>query len=90
MKRDRSWNRHQKKLEEAAISILRKAAKPLDIRELTTLIIKNGLYEPRGRTPEKSLYSIIWTANRRRLENGRPPLFIKHRDSSKGIVRYTL
>lgn len=69
--------------------VLNKARKPLTIKELSQRILEEGLFQPSGRTPERSLYAIILRANRRVQREGQPQKFLSHKTPT-GRVHYTL
>jgi hypothetical protein len=48
------------------------------------------LIVPEGKTPSRSLYSIIYRSNRKRVQNGEMMLFLEHRKDGERVVRYSL
>ena len=83
-------NRRPKKMVQAAIEVLSESREPLDIREITDRILKTKRYRPKGKTPDRSLYSIILRENQRSAETGEDPLFLKHPPKAGRTVRYSL
>jgi hypothetical protein len=51
-------------------------------------MVDRGLVEVRGKTPEKSLYGLIYRKDKARQERGQQPIFKKIRKGSS--VLYTL
>lgn len=45
---------------QAAVTILRYADRPLTVGELTSVAIANGLIHPRGRTPDRTMSSVLY------------------------------
>jgi len=82
------WDTRVNAFEEAAARVLRRARGPLTVREITERAISTGLITPSGRTPDKSMYSIIRRANERRRKRGLKPRFIKKVDGKR--VAYVL
>ncbi len=70
-----SWNRHISLSENLMVQILADAQQPLTLDEIVENIL---LSEPKafaGRTPKKSLYSVVYRREKRRTERGQPTLF---------------
>ena len=84
----KSWSRHQSDYEKAAIKILEGAGKPLTIREIVERIIARRLVDISGKTPEKTLYALIYKKERLRKSRGQPLLFKKIRKGNS--VFYSL
>jgi len=83
------WDTSVNAFEQAAVHVLRRAKRPLTIRELTERMLSDGLITPHGKTPERSLYSIILRSNRRAKEVGEQPTFRVHQGPGR-TVRYSL
>lgn len=45
---------------EAALTVLRRAGRPLTAREITVAAIKKGLIVPKGRTPEQTMSARLY------------------------------
>jgi len=85
----RWWSPHVNAFELAAIQVLRRSKQPLTVREITERMIEQGLVSPAGKTPERSLYTIILRSNRRAEKAGRRPGFRVHRGLGK-TIKYSL
>lgn len=81
-------NRGTGSFEAAALSVLSKAREPMSISALSQQILKQGLVSVRGKTPERSLYSIILRGEQRREQAGEKRLFRRIQDGRK--VFYTV
>lgn len=71
-----AWNRSISKNEQLMISVLETAGQSLNMSEIVKAIAKKDKSALSGKTPEKSLYSIIYRREKRRKEQGKPPLFL--------------
>lgn len=83
-----SWSRNTSQLEEYMHEILSRAKKPLTLGEISEKIILKHPDAFRGNTPERSLYSIIYRREKRRISAGLKPLLIK--SISDHVARYSL
>ena len=72
----------------AAVRILKDSRKPLTLREMIDRIVERKLVTVRGKTPEKTLYGVIYKKEKARKERGEKPVFKKIRQGSS--VLYTL
>lgn len=83
-----SWTRQTSQLEGYLYEVLAKAKTPLT---LTEIVAKIRLKHPdafTGGTPERSLYSVIYRREGRRLTEGLAPMLLKV--ASDRVVRYSL
>lgn len=62
--------------EQLMIQVLESAMQPLNLAEIVNAINAIDGSSLTGKTPEKSLYSIIYRREKRRKENGQKPIFI--------------
>ncbi|RYH62867.1 MAG: hypothetical protein EON54_08945 [Alcaligenaceae bacterium] len=83
-----NWSRREPAFELAAIQVLRSMKHPLSIREITDVIIEKRLAKVRGKTPEKTLYSIITRGEQTRAIRGETPIFIRVQNGR--TVKYSL
>jgi hypothetical protein len=82
-----TWSRQHGKLEAMMLDILKGAKRPMTIVQIVEVI---QLLEPSvftGKTPHKSLYSIVYRNERRRISIGEKILFKK--SVQNGSVFYT-
>jgi len=84
--RARRWDVRVPAYQNAAVKVLSLASRPLSLRELTDELVSRKLIRPRGKTPEKSLYSMIFRANRRAASQDLPLPFPSKRDESGRVV----
>ncbi|NRB38347.1 MAG: hypothetical protein HRU20_07740 [Pseudomonadales bacterium] len=70
-----SWNRNVSSLEQLMIDVLLEEKEPLTINEIVENIINRSPNSLTGKTPNKSLYSIIYRREKRRIEKGEALLF---------------
>ena len=49
---------------EAAIAVLKAARKPMTAAEITEAALRKGLIQPRGKTPEATMSSALYTHTR--------------------------
>jgi len=74
--------------EELMVNVLNHAKQPLSLDEVVTEIIKISPTTLTGKTPNKSLYSIIYRREKQRKERGHQPLF--HQMKRGGATYYSL
>lgn len=84
--RARRWDPRVPAFEIAAIEVLSSAGRPLSLRELTDEILARELIHPSGKTPEKSLYAVMFRANRRAASRRLPLPFPSKRDENGRVV----
>lgn len=89
MARARTWSPTVNRFEQAAVTILRKARRPLSVREITDKMIELGLAESSGKTPQNTMQNTIRRANKRRKANGETPLFVRKRDGVRLLYSLT-
>ena len=82
------WNRQKSNLEELMVEILKKKKKPLTLVEVVEQISKTSPEAFTGKTPSKSLYSIIYRREKLRIEKGQQPVFLK--DTEQKETLYSL
>lgn len=70
------WNQKSSKNEQLMVSVLESAGEALNMSEIVQAIVGKDRLALSGKTPEKSLYSIIYRREKRRKEQGQPPLFL--------------
>jgi HB1, ASXL, restriction endonuclease HTH domain len=70
-----TWSRRASTYESAAIEVLSRAKQPLPISAISRQIVEQELVEVRGKTPDRSLYSILYRKDRKREQSGQKPLF---------------
>ncbi|NKI73632.1 hypothetical protein Dpoa2040_000845 [Dickeya sp. CFBP 2040] len=70
------WDRNVSRNEQLMLQVLESAVQPLNLREIVNAINAINNTSLAGKTPEKSLYSIIYRREKRRKENGQTPIFI--------------
>lgn len=87
-KKSQSWSRKKIDYEVAAIRVLKDSRKPLSLRDITEQIVNRKLVTVKGKTPEKTLYGVIFKKEKLRKERGEKPVFKKTRSGSS--VLYTL
>ena len=80
--------RNKSNFESAAVKVLKESRKPLTLMEITKRIIDKKLCDTNGKTPDKTLYSIISRREKARIERGENTLFKKSKD--QGFIKYTL
>jgi len=71
-----TWARNTSATEQLMVDALRKAKKPLTLDEIANQILVRHPGVLTGKTPKKSLYSVIYRREKRREERGKPLLFI--------------
>lgn len=71
------WDRRKSNLEELMVEILKKKKKPLTLLEVVDEISKTNPEVFTGKTPSKSLYSIIYRREKLRIEKGSQPMFLQ-------------
>ena len=69
-----NWDRSISTTEQYLVEVLRKSEKELSIHEIIDRIRNINPNILSGKTPHKSLYSIIYKREKQRLERGQPPL----------------
>ncbi len=62
--------------EQLMFQVLESAMQPLNLAEIVNAIKAIDNTSLAGKTPDKSLYSIIYRREKRRKENGQSPMFI--------------
>lgn len=82
------WDCKVSQFENAAIQILLNSPYPLTIKELVEAMISQELITVRGKTPHRSLHSLIQRKDAKRLKKGLTPVFKKIREGK--TVRYFL
>lgn len=75
-------------MESEIISVLEQAGRPLSIKEIADIIVSRKRKEFFGKTPNKTVYSIIYRKNKRKKEQGYEPLFNKAEEDEQ--VKYFL
>lgn len=70
-----TWNRQKSDLEAMMVKVLKKKKKALSLGEVVSAIEKMEPTAFSGKTPTNSLYSIVYRREKRRVENGKQPLF---------------
>lgn len=60
---------------EAAYNILKHHRKPLHVKEIIKIALSEKMIVTKGKTPESTLGSDMYTENNRRREQGRKPRF---------------
>ncbi|EGR1136740.1 hypothetical protein FXE61_07315 [Vibrio cholerae] len=70
------WDRKMSRNEQLMFQVLESAMQPLNLTEIVNAIKAIDNTSLAGKTPDKSLYSIIYRREKRRKENGQPPMFI--------------
>ena len=85
-----TWSRQFSEYEVAAIKVLRQASCPLRISEITKKIVSQKLVTVRGRTPEKSLYSILYRKEQKRAMRGEKLLFKRVKGKGKRNIGLAL
>lgn len=83
-----NWSRQKAHLEELMVSVLEARKIPLSLREITEEISESNPSIFTGITPVNSLYSIIYRREKRRLETGQKPIFI--RTNIRNLTLYSL
>lgn len=68
--RNRSLN------EQLMVEIIEDAGQPLNLKEIADKICEENETSLTGKTPEKSLYSIVYRRENKRKEVGIPPMFV--------------
>lgn len=63
-------------LEELMIYVLKQAEKPLTLREISDQILKLNQKILTGSHPNKSLYSVIYRREKKRVTSGDKPFFL--------------
>tara|TARA_B100000929_G_C15341027_1_gene364148 strand:+ start:275 stop:574 length:300 start_codon:yes stop_codon:yes gene_type:complete len=71
--------------ERLMVDVLRDAAEALTLDEIVEQILDRSPATLGGRTPKKSLYSVIYRKEKRREERGLPVLF---KTSTRGGAKY--
>jgi len=84
----RRWDTRIPGFEIATVSVLRKARNPLSVGEISAILLAEKLIKTTGKTPEKTLYTLIRRSNQRAEKIGRKPIFKKIRQGAR--VRYVL
>lgn len=88
IKRRGASNKKKSPFENAAILILKDSKRPLTMNEIATRMVDRDLVRVRGKTPEKSLYGVIYRREKARRERGEKPVFERVHEGHS--VRYTL
>ncbi len=70
------WDRKMSRNEQLMFQVLESAMQPLNLAEIVNAIKAIDNTSLAGKTPDKSLYSIIYRREKRRKEKGQPPMFI--------------
>ncbi|MRF68118.1 hypothetical protein GIJ48_16715 [Escherichia coli] len=70
------WDRKMSRNEQLMFQVLESAMQPLNLAEIVNAIKAIDNTSLAGKTPDKSLYSIIYRREKRRKENGQSPMFI--------------
>jgi hypothetical protein len=70
-----NWNRHINRLESLMLEVLQASKKPMTLNEIVDVIKSSNPESFNGKTPRKSLYSIIYRNEKRRQENNESLLF---------------
>ena len=86
--RRKTWDRHNSEIENLLFETLKDAKEPLTLEEMVGKIRDKDPSKLSGANPQKSLYSIIYRREKRRVERGHEPLLQEHR--SKYEVKYSL
>lgn len=87
-RRRKTWDRHNSEIENLLYETLKDAKEPLTIEEMVEKIKQKDPSKLSGANPRKSLYSIIYRREKRRVERGHEPLLREHK--SKYEVKYSL
>jgi HB1, ASXL, restriction endonuclease HTH domain len=83
-----NWNRRRSHLKELMVRVLTDSQRPMPLSEITRAIKSSFPEAMTGKTPEKSLYSVVYRSEKRRIEKKLEPLFIK--EYVKGDCFYSL
>lgn len=84
-----TWNRHTSDVETITVEILLESPDGLTSEELTNEIRRRDPKHLQGKTPERSLYSIIYRREKRRIARGHNPLILLTKNKQGKLV-YTL
>jgi len=79
------WNRQKSDLEALMVEVLKMRKKALSLGEVVSEIEKMEPHAFTGQTPTKSLYSIIYRREKRRVANGGSPLFLIEKDRNASV-----
>jgi len=90
MPKKRRVNARPSDFEEAAVTILKGSRRPLSVREITDEMIRLGIVEASGKTPQNSMQNTIRRANERRKAMKEPPLFVRQKSGGGGRFVYSL
>ena len=85
-----TWSRQFSEYEVATIKILRQASGPLTVPEIVKKIVAQKLVTVRGKTPAKSLYSILSRKEQKRAKRGEKLIFKKVKGKGKRGIGLTL
>jgi len=80
-----SWARNTSASEKLMVDVLRDADQALTLDEIVEQILDRYPETFTGKTPKKSLYSVVYRREKRRKERGLPALFIT---TIRGGARY--
>lgn len=83
-----SWSRSFSHTEELMTQVLKEKNRAMTIREIVTEIVKIDSNCLNGKNPTKSLYSIIYRREKRRILNNKPKAFTTSED--RGQTLYSL
>lgn len=72
-----SWDRSTSNAEQLMVQILQQAGEPLTLDEIVARMLEMDPTALTGKTPKKSLYSVIVRREKRRVTKGHEPLFNK-------------
>ncbi len=83
-----SWDRTKSNLETLAVQVLRASDEALNLNEIVEKIQCLDPQAFTGKSPKKSLYSVIYRREKRRTLNNIPPLLIQKKVGRNTV--YTL
>ena len=83
-----TWDRKTSDLEAKMVEVIKRHKKPLSLVEIVAAIEITFDHAFSGKTPVKSLYSIIYRRERRRISKGVAPLFKTQKD--RRVLVYSL
>lgn len=83
-----NWNRHISKLEMLLVEILEESNSPMTLQDIVAKIKEKEPSAFSGKTPMKSLYSIIYRREKRRKKRNEKPLLRIIREEHP--IRYSL
>lgn len=78
------WTKNKSASEQCMVDILEESKQELTLNEIVSEILRRNPTLLSGKTPKKSLYSVLYRREKRRLEYGLPLLFktIKRRNTT--------